>query len=297
MRIHRCFLFLLWVFSAQAEVVLKDDTGALVRLPEAARRIVSLAPHITEMLFAAGAGDRLVGAVEFSDYPAAARVLPRIGGYSKFDLEAIAAKKPDLVIGWISGNPAAQIEQLRGLGLTMFMVQPNRIEDVASTLERYGELAGTSAIAGKVAQSLRERLSLLRTRYAGRPPVRVFYQIWRQPLMTVGGSQVISDVIRLCGGVNVFSELRPLAPSVSVEAVLAANPEVIIVSGQGESRHERDGDWQQWKNMLAVQRGNVFYINPDLMQRHTPRLVDAAGQLCEQLETARSRRHAGQASS
>ncbi len=287
------FLLLTFVFQARAEISLKDDAGTVVRLPEPARRIVSLAPHITETLFAAGAGSRIVGAVEYSDYPAAARAISRVGGYSRFDLEMITALKPDLVIAWISGNPPAQIEQLRALGLRLFMVQPNRIEDVATSLERFGVLAGTASVAGPLAQNLRERLNVLRQRYSSRPPVRVFYQIWRQPLLTVGGSQVISDVIRLCGGVNVFADLKPLAPTVSVEAVLTANPEVIIVSGQGESRNDRDSDWKQWKSMNAVAQGNLFFINPDLMQRHTPRLVDAADQLCNHLETARSRRKTG----
>lgn len=280
-----------WLPAAQAgAIVVKDDAGNTLTLAVPARRIVSLAPHITETLYAAGAGGLIVGAVEYSDYPAAAKALPRVGGYSRFDLERIATLKPDLVIGWLSGNPAAQIEQLRGLGLPLFMVQPSRIDDIAGTLERFGLLAGTSRIAQPLAEQLRERLRGLRGHYSGKPVVRTFYQIWRQPLTTVGGSQVISDVIRLCGGENVFARLVPLAPTVSVEAVIAANPEAIIVSGQGESRQERDSDWKQWNSVTAVQRGNIFYIHPDLMQRHTPRLVDAATQLCEQLEVARSRR-------
>ena len=282
-----------WLPAAQADtIVVKDDAGNTLTLAAPARRIVSLAPHITETLYAAGAGGLIVGAVEYSDYPAAAKALLRVGGYSRFDLERIVALKPDLVIGWLSGNPAAQIEQLRGLGLPLFMVQPSRIDDIAGTLERFGLLAGTSRIAQPLAEQLRGRLQGLRSRYSGKPVVRTFYQIWRQPLTTVGGSQVISDVIRLCGGENVFARLVPLAPTVSVEAVIAANPEAIIVSGQGESRQERYSDWKQWNSVTAVQRGNIFYIHPDLMQRHTPRLVDAATQLCEQLEVSRSRRPA-----
>jgi iron complex transport system substrate-binding protein len=169
-------------------------------------------------------------------------------------------------------------------------VQPERIDDVAANLERYGELAGTQAVARAAAASFRNRLGELRGKYAARPKLRVFYQIWKQPLMTVGGGQVISDAIRLCGGENVFAALMPLAPKVTVEAVLAADPEVIVASGMGDARPEWLDDWRQWRTLTAVQRDNLFFIPPDLIQRHTPRLVDGAERLCAQLETARGRR-------
>ena len=276
--------------NAQAEIVVRDDTGATLRLAAPAQRIVSLAPHITETLYAAGAGKQLVGAVEYSDYPEAAKTLPRIGGYTRLDLEAIAALKPDLAIGWASGNSSAHIARLRALGIPVYLAQPERIDDVATQLERYGELAGTFATARAAAQDFRQRLQALRTQYGARPKVRTFYQIWQQPLMTVGGQQVISDVIRLCGGENVFAELKPLAPKVSVEAVLAADPEAIIASGMGEARPEWLDDWRQWKTLTAVRRDNLFFIPPDILQRHTPRLVEGAARLCAHLEVARGRR-------
>lgn len=286
---------LLWIlalasFSAHAEIVVQDDSGTTLRLKEPARRIVSLAPHVTETLFAAGAGARIVGAVDYSDFPPAARQLPRVGGYSKLDLEAIVALQPDLAIGWASGNSPAHIEKLRALGIPVYLVQPERIDDVAANLERYGALAGTAAVARGAAASFRNRLAELRKKYGTQPKVRVFYQIWKQPLTTVGGGQVISDAIRLCGGENVFADLKPLAPKISIEAVLAADPEVIIASGMGAARPEWVDDWRQWANLAAVKRDNLFFIPPDLIQRHTPRLIDGATRLCEQLETARSRR-------
>jgi iron complex transport system substrate-binding protein len=283
-------LLALAAMTAHAEVVVQDDTGATVRLAQPARRIVSLAPHITETLYAAGAGERLVGAVEYSDYPEAAKKLSRIGGYSRLDLEAIAALKPDLAVGWASGNSPAHIEKLRALGIPVYLAQPERIDDVAANLERYGELAGAQPVARAAANSFRNRLQELRTQYGARPKVRTFYQIWKQPLMTVGGAQVISDAIRLCGGENVFADLKPLAPKVTVEAVLAADPEAIVASGMGESRPEWLDDWRQWKTMTAVKRDNLFFIPPDLIQRHTPRLVEGAARLCAHLETARGRR-------
>lgn len=274
-------------FSVRAEIVVTDDTGATLRLKEPARRIVSLAPHVTETLFAAGAGDQVVGVVEYSDFPAAAKRMPRIGGYSKLDLEAIAALKPDLAVGWASGNAPAHIAKLRALGIPVYLAQPERIDDVATQLERYGELAGTAAVAREAAAGFRARLQALRRQYGQRPPVRTFYQIWKQPLMTVGGSQVISDVIRLCGGANVFADLKPLAPQVTVEAVLAADPAAIVASGMGEARPEWLDDWRQWRTLTAVKRDNLFFIPPDLIQRHTPRIVEGAEQLCRHLETAR----------
>jgi len=286
----------LWMFAlftvtaAQAEIVVTDDTGATLRLKAPAQRIVSLAPHVTETLFAAGAGGKLVGAVVYSDYPAAARNIPRIGGFSKLDLEAIAALKPDLAIGWASGNSPAHIEKLRALGIPVFLVQPERIDDVAKSIERYGELAATQTLARAAAADFRQRLADLRGKYEARPKVRTFYQIWKQPLMTVGGRQVITDVIRLCGGKNVFADLKPLAPKVTVEAVLAANPEAIIASGMSEARPEWLDDWRQWRTLTAVKRDNLFFIPPDLIQRHTPRLVEGAERLCAQLETARGKR-------
>ncbi len=278
--------------AARAELVFKDDSGQEVRLIAPARRIVTLAPHATELLYAAGAGDRLVGTVEYSDYPPAAKKVPRIGSYERFDLEAISALKPDLIIAWESGNPAAQVAKLRALGLTVYSTQPNRLEDVAGQLERYGRLAGSAAAADAAAAQFRQRLERLRRTYAGKPPVRVFYQIWINPLMTVGGPQIISDAIRLCGGENVFGQLPQMAPTVSVEAVLAADPEAIVATGMGDARPDWLNDWNKWPRMTAVKRGNLFHINPDLMQRHTPRILDGAEQLCADFEVARGRRPA-----
>lgn len=280
------------IASAQAELVFKDDTGREVRLKGPAKRIVTLAPHATEMLYAAGAGDRLVGTVEYSDFPPAAKKVPRVGSYDRFDLEAISALKPDLIIAWESGNPAAPVEKLKALGLTVYVSQPNRMEDVAGQLERLGQLAGTEATANAAAAQFRQRLETLRRNNAGKPKVRVFYQIWIAPLMTVGGPQIITSAIQLCGGENVFGHLTQMAPTVSVEGVLAADPEAIVATGMGDARPEWLNDWNKWSRMTAVKRGNLFHIHPDLMQRHTPRILDGAEQLCADLDVARSRRPA-----
>jgi iron complex transport system substrate-binding protein len=275
--------------AAQADIVVRDETGAEVRLAAPAQRIVSLAPHVTEMLFAAGAGARIVGTVDYSDYPEAAKALPRVGGYSRIDLEAVAALKPDVVIGWESGNAAAAIAKLRGLGIKVYLTQPNRIEDIAASLQNLGLLVGTEKEANAVAAQFRERLGKLIARYSARPKLRVFYQIWKQPLMTVNGKQIISDAIRVCGGENVFATLPTLAPTVTAEAVIAANPEVIVASGMGESRPEWLDDWRRWPSLTAVTRDNLYFVQPELIQRHTPRILDGTEQLCRHLETARAK--------
>ena len=206
--------------------------------------------------------------------------------------EAITALKPDLVIAWETGNPGTQVDKLRALGLTVYSSQPNRMDDIAAQLTRFGQLAGSETAANAAAAAFRQRLAQLRAEHTGKPPVRVFYQIWKAPLMTVGGPQIISDTIRLCGGENVFGKLEQMSPTVSVEAVLAADPEAIVASGMGDSRPEWLDDWSKWTRLTAVRRGNLFHINPDLMQRHTPRILDGAAQLCAALDVARSRRPA-----
>ncbi len=276
--------------EAHTEVSVKDDIGNTVKLAQPAKRIVSLAPHMTETLFAAGAGAQIVGTVDYSDYPEAAKKIPRVGGYSRFDMEAVAALKPDLIVGWQSGNAAAHLEKFRSLGYTMYISQPNRIEDVASEIERLGTLAGTSATANAEAKRFRDKLAALRAQYTGKATVRTFYQIWKQPLMTVGKNQIISDAIRLCGGDNVFGKLEQMAPTVTVEAVIAANPETLIASGMGDSRPEWLDDWKKWTSIEAVKRDNLFFVPPELIQRHTPRLLEGTEILCKHLETVRGRR-------
>lgn len=276
--------------TAHAEIVLRDSVGATIRLQQPARRIISLAPHITENLYAAGAGERLVGAVDYSDFPEAANRVPRVGGYSRPDLEAIVALKPDLVLTWQSGNSEAMVAKLKSLGLTVFQSQPDRLEDIPANIEKMGRLAGTEVEANKAAARFRQRLGNLRKQYAGLAAVPVFYQVWHRPLLTVGGGQIISDVISLCGGENVFAALPAKAPGVSIEAVLATDPEAVVASGMGRDAVVGLEDWRRWTQLKATVRGNLFFVPSDLMQRPTPRLLDGAEQLCRHLETARGRR-------
>jgi iron complex transport system substrate-binding protein len=295
LRLALMVLLLLASVAAHALDVI-DDRGVTVRLPHGpAQRIVSLAPHVTELLFAAGAGAQVVGTVAYSDYPEAARRLPQVGDVNALDLERIVALKPDLVVVWLSGSPRSQLDVLSALGVTIYYNEPRSLDDIGRSIERLGELAGTRAAARAVAEAFRTRLARLRARYRGRPPVTVFHQVWDQPLMTVNDDSLISQVLALCGGRNVFGSLRALVPHVSIEAVLDADPEVIgAAAGEGAASPADAGLslWFGWPKLKAIARGNLYVADADRITRHTPRILDAAEQVCAALDAARARRRA-----
>lgn len=273
---------------ARADIRVTDDAGRRVVLPGPAQRIVSLAPHLTEVLFAAGAGSHLVGVVQYSDYPDAAKKIAQVGSFSAVDMEAVIALKPDLVIAWKSGNRDQRFDMLERLGIPVYLNEAHTLDDVARSLERFGLLAGTAREADAAARAFRARHAALVQRYAQRAPVTVFYQIWNKPLMTINGQHTISDVIALCGGQNVFARLPLLAPTVTEEAVIAAAPQVIVASGMDEARPEWLEYWRRWTTIPAVANDRLYFIPPDLLQRHTPRLLDGAERLCAQLDEARA---------
>lgn len=279
---------------AHATITVTDDTGATVTLPAAAQRVISLAPHVTELLYAAGGGAKMVGAVSYSDYPPEAKQLPRVGDNKALDLERIVALKPDLIVVWRHGNAQQQLDRLRELHIPLFFSEPHRLDDVAVSLTKLGQLLGTSATADAAAAAYRQNMARLRAQYANRPPVSVFYQVWDKPLMTLNGEHMISDVIALCGGRNVFAALQPLVPTVSTEAVLAANPEAIVTAAQGATQPDTTlpqlGTWRAWPGLTAVANNNLFAIDGDLINRPAPRLAQGAQQLCEDLQVARSHR-------
>jgi iron complex transport system substrate-binding protein len=286
-------VFLVWMTLhglAWPEIRVTDDGGQQLILQAPAQRIVSLAPHITELLFAVGAGAAVVGTSEFSDYPEAAGAIPRVAGGSGLDLEAILALQPELVIAWQSGNPAGQARRLRQLGLPVFFSEPRRLEDIISTLERFGQLTGKRETAYLQARVFSDRLEELRRRYSRLDVVSVYYQIWERPLMTVNGRHIVSDVIRLCAGRNVFADLPSLAPQIDIEAVLAANPDVIVVGDAAGEPAVSLAAWERWPELNAVRQRHLYAIPRELLVRHTPRLLDGAEQLCRLLETVRERR-------
>ncbi|BAV33319.1 ABC transporter substrate-binding protein [Sulfuricaulis limicola] len=274
--------------DAPAEISVIDDTGNPVALPGPARRIVSLAPHVTELLYAVGAGSRIVGAVEYSDYPEDAKRIPRVGSGFGFDMETIVAMQPDLIIAWQSGNPSWQVARLSSLGIPVFITEPRRLDDVAGLLERLGRLTGTEAVAAEVAGEFRGRRAQLQARYSERPRISVFYQVIDASLLTVNGQHLINDVIDLCGGRNVFSGLPALTPRVDVESVLQKNPDALLASGYAPLWPAWRERWRAWPAFSAAARGNLFFIPPDLIHRHSPRILQGAGQVCAALETARA---------
>ncbi|MCG5549137.1 cobalamin-binding protein [Halorhodospira halochloris] len=269
------------------EICATDDTGQEVCLDEPAQRIVALSPGVTELLYAAGAGANVVAAVSHADYPGQAQDLPRVGSYNRLDVESILAKQPDLAIGWHSGNSPGQLDRLEELGVKVYRSEQRDLEDIPSTLERFGKLAGSSDEAQAEADEFRVRRDELEQRYAEGDNVEVFYQVWDDPITTINDEQIISEVIRLCGGSNVFGHLERLTPRLDTESVLAADPQAIVVGGMGEANQAWLDHWREYERMTAVQQQNLFFVPPSKIQRPTPRLLEGAAKLCEQLEKAR----------
>lgn len=283
-------LLLCGAAAANAAVSVVDDTGVRITLAHPAQRIISLAPHATELLFAAGGGNRIVGAMNFSDYPPEARSIPTVGSNSQIDLERVIALKPDLLIVWESGNTARQIEQLSRLGIPVYHSEPRRLEQVATSVERFGALLGTQPQAQKAAASYRSQVEALGARYGHGVPVRVFYQVWDKPLYTLNDQQIVSDAIRLCGGQNIFGKLATIAPELSIEAVLQQDPEAIIAGDEHAEGDRGVAIWKPYGAMTAVKRGNLFTLDGELLTRPGPRTVFGAARLCEALDKARHRR-------
>jgi iron complex transport system substrate-binding protein len=274
--------------TARADITVTDDLGSVLTLATPALRIVSLAPHVTELLFAAGAGSNVVGAVKHSDYPPAARNIARVGESKSVSYETLLALQPDLVITWHTGNGQEMTARLRELGLMVYVNEPRTLPDVARSVAIFGKLSGHDDSAAGVAEDFMATYTQLRQRYQQRAKVRVFYQMWDQPLMTLNGRHLISDVIRLCGGSNVFADAIPIAPTISIEAVLRADPQVIVASGMAEARPEWLDMWQAWPTLTAVRTRQLYFVPPDLLQRHTPRVLEGAQLLCAQLERTRA---------
>jgi iron complex transport system substrate-binding protein len=258
--------------------------------PATPQRIVSLAPNLTELVFTVGAGDRLVGADVFSNYPPQARSIARIGDAFQVDYERVLALHPDLVLVWDTGTPEPVIEKLRHLGLPVERVSTTHLDDVPRALRRLGELTGTSAAAERAAQEYMQALAGLRRENSGDAPIDVFYQISSAPLYTINSQHLISEIIALCGGRNVFADLDQLAPPVSLEAVLERNPEVILAGD--DVADDPFAAWRRWQRLRAVALGNLFILQVDRVARATTRTVEGARQTCEVLDQARARRAA-----
>ncbi|WP_454693023.1 cobalamin-binding protein [Achromobacter aegrifaciens] len=273
--------------AAGAAIQVRDDQGRTVSLAAPARRAVTLAPHATELVYAAGAGDHIAATIRGSDYPPAARQLPVIGDGTQPDPERVAAVRPDLLIAWQPAAAAPLARVMEKLGVAVFYSDPLTLAAIPDAVERMGTLFGTEAQARPAAQALRARLDALAARYAGRRPVRVFVQAGLDPIYTLNDSSIVSDALRVCGGINVFGQAPVVAPQVTLEGVLAARPEAVLA---GISRPE-DGArnlaaWQAL-GLPAARLGHVYGVDADALYRPGPRLIDAAEAICADLDRLR----------
>ncbi|SEQ61148.1 iron complex transport system substrate-binding protein [Amphritea atlantica] len=275
---------LLSVATSEAGISVTDNRGRVIDIAQPARRVIALSPHITENLFAIGAGDYISGVVSHSDYPAEALNIPVIGDSQSFNLEAIIALKPDLVVAWAGGNPHLPLQRLEQMGIPVYYSDPKVFSDIPYNLRALGQLLQLPE-AEHQATLFEERLQTLQQQYSGRTRLRVFYQLWNQPLMTVNQGQMVSQVIRLCGGENLFAGHREAIPRLGVESVLLTDPQVILTG-----RNLPDGweqQWQAWPTLSATRDGQFYRLNEDLLYRPTMRLLDGAQQMCEVLQQAR----------
>lgn len=286
-RLLSALLATLLAWPAQAAIRVHDDRGHEVVLGATATRVVSLAPHLTELAYAAGGGGALVGAIRYSDFPEPARSLPLVGDAHAIDFERIVQLKPDLVLVWSSGLNERHKTRLRSLGLTVFESEIRSAQGIPDTLRRLGALLGHGAAANAAAHRFETQWQALAERHRGKTPVRVFWQLWHEPLMTINRGHLIGEALRLCGGVNVFGDLGLLTPTVSWEAAVAADPQLIAGAGRRQDRARDFAAWRRFKGVSAVKRERFASIDGDLIGRMGPRFVDGAAQLCEAIEGTR----------
>lgn len=284
-----CLLAACLLPVSHAAVQAVDDSGVSIVLDAPAQRVITLAPHLAEMMFEIGAGAQLVGTVEWSDYPAAARQVPRIGDGFRVDAERVVALQPDVVIAWGGGTPASTIEQLRAMNLPVAVLAPENLESIPGQLEWLGRLTGHIDAAKRESGEFRARLAALRARWIDRSPVRVFYQVSGQPLFTVGRGHTIDELIGICGGENIFSDLDSRAHAVSREAVIARNPEAIL-AGRYAGSDEALEQWEKWHDLAATRWHNLFSIDAERIARPSARILDGGTELCETLDKARAHR-------
>lgn len=283
-------LFFLFCSSAQADGPLQvtQADGNTLALQAPASRLVALSPNLAELVFAAGAGDTLVGAVEYADYPPAAREIPRLGDAFRLDVERIVGLHPDLVLAWDSGNPRPALEQLRSLGLAVWSIEIREPDAIARVIEEIGRASGRSDKATREAGRIRQRLGDLQKRYAGASELDYFYQVDERPLYTINGDHLISRGLRLCGAHNVFAAESGLAFPVSREAVIVRDPDAMFAP-LGEGDADPLAHWRSWPTLRAVRNGALFALPADEISRATPRLLDSLELACTLLQELRRR--------
>ena len=287
MKLPLALLFLSVIAVPAQAITVQDFSGREVTLDQPAKRIVALAPHIVENLYSAGAGDKLVGVVSYSNFPDEAKNVPEVGSYNAFSLEQVLALNPDLVVMWGSGNGMQTLSTFEALGIPVYVSELRQLSDVPKSIRNLSQLAGTPAIGEAEASRIETELNALHRRYGEKRSLSVLYQIWNDPLQTVNGEHLISEIIALCGGHNVFGDASSLAPRVSIESVLLRDPDAIVASGMGEARPEWLDQWRAYPSLTAVADEALFFVNPDHLQRPSARIVLGAQSLCQQLDQIR----------
>ena len=287
MKLRLALLFLAVIAVPAQAITVQDFSGREVTLDQSAKRIVALAPHIVENLYSAGAGDKLVGVVSYSNFPDEAKNVPEVGTYNAFSLEQVLALNPDLVVMWGSGNGMQTLSTFEALGIPVYVSELRQLSDVPKSIRNLSQLAGTPAIGEAEASRIETELNALHRRYGEKRSLSVLYQIWNDPLQTVNGEHLISEIISLCGGYNIFGDARSLAPRVSIESVLLRDPDAIVASGMGEARPEWLDQWRAYPSLTAVADEALFFVNPDHLQRPSARIVLGARSLCQQLDQVR----------
>lgn len=255
--------------------------------PIPAQRIVALAPHIVESLFAIGAGEQVIATVEYADYPTKALAIPRVGGYYGLQIEKILQLAPDLIIVWKNGNKAEDIQKLERLGLPIKYSKPKSIDGVAQELIWLGELTGHQGEASRLATDYQNRLSQLRLSYQNKSPIRVFYQLWSEPLMSVNKNTWIHQLLTTCGAVNVFANNPTDYPQLSLENVLVTHPDLIIMPQEKSKQVQPKINWQQFSMIPAVKHNRFMQVDADLIHRFSPRMLIGLEDMCKKIEASR----------
>lgn len=270
-----------------APICATDDVGRHFCPQTEIKRVVSLSPGSTELIFAAGGGLRVIGVDENSDYPVEVANIDRVGGYPNISIESIIALKPDLIVAWAGGNSRQLTSILESVGIPLFYINPQNFDDIASAIRNLGNILSTEEQASKAAKEVEQRYKTIAEQYKNKTPVTVFYEIWNNPLMSVNSNHIIHQVIEVCGGKNVYADARTQVPQVSIESLVAANPRVISSSTFIKDGKTIEQRWGQWQNLSAVKNSAYITVSGDLISRPTPRTLDAAQEFCEKLDDIR----------
>ncbi|MFM9884842.1 MAG: helical backbone metal receptor [Burkholderiales bacterium] len=272
--------------SAASAIKVTDDDGHVFVLDQPARRIVTLSPSLAEIVFAVGAGDRLIGVSSYSDDPIEASKIQVVASSGRIDIERLRWLRPDLVIGWRTGNPARDLERIKRMRMPVFMTEPRSLMDIARIVRTIGVLTGTAERAEAIARSFEETVTSLSITAA--EPMPAFVEIWHKPLLTVSGAHLMTDILRVCGASNVFAGIPALTARVSPEQLLIASPRLLVISGTADARQSIIERWQALKLVRAVQDGRIVVIDPRILHRQGLRIVEAVRDVCTAVRQSRS---------